>query len=109
MIAFAGISVPSDFPGGYYLAIGLALLGSVGYGVAHYSADPTTAAADINDVLKALTQAVQDLKTAPVVQQPIDKNQLAVDVLGIISQLAVKASPTATSMPQTVSMPTLTS
>jgi len=58
--------------------------------------------------LKALTQAVQDLKTAPVVQQPIDKNQLTVDVLNIMSQLAVKASPITTSTSAAVSAPTLT-
>lgn len=107
LIAVAGISVPVDLPYGYYLAVALAIIGAAGYGIAHYSADPTTPSDDINVVLKALTQAIQDLKTAPVAQQPIDKYQLAIDVLNIMSQLAVKASPTSTPMPVAVSTSTL--
>jgi hypothetical protein len=102
LITLAGLSIPADLPGGAYLAIVLGILGAAGYGLAHYLADPTTVGTDISNVLKALTHAVQDLKTAPVIQQPIDKNQLAIDVLNIMSQLAIKASPTTTSMTATI-------
>ena len=102
LIAIAAITVPADFPYGAIIAIVFALLGVAGYAMAHYLADPTTAAADINCVLQGMTKAVQDLKTAPVVQQPIDKDQLAVDVLNIMTQLAsakVSASTPTTSTP----------
>jgi len=99
LIALAAISLPADLPYGAIVAVVLAFLGALGYATAHYLADPTTVAADVNDVLRGLTVAIQDLKRATVIQPPIDKNQLAVDVLQIMSQLATKVQPSASVAP----------
>ncbi len=78
LIGLVAITVPADFLYEAISAIIFVLLGVTDYVIAHYLADPTTTAVDINSVLQGLTKSVQDLKTAPIVQQPIDKNQLAV-------------------------------
>lgn len=64
-LALAMISIPADFPYAIYITVILGVIGSFGYAIAHYYADPTSAVTDTESVVNAVIAGVKTLKETP--------------------------------------------
>ena len=92
LIAIGMLTIPADLPYDSYIAAIVSLLGVIGYALAHYLADPTTATADLNTAIAGVTNTVNNIITANNQTTTINSSELTADATALVSQLVTKYS-----------------
>jgi len=105
LIAIGMLTIPADLPYDSYIAAIVSLLGVIGYALAHYLADPTTATADLNTAIAGVTNTVNNIMTANNQTTTINPAALTADATALISQLVTKYSQAKTTANNPAPMP----
>ncbi len=87
LIVLGTLSLPADLPYAVFVAITFEFLGVLGYALAHYLADPTTATADLQSVTTAITSAITQAQQAKSTPQSQSQPAPKVDVAGLTAEI----------------------
>ena len=100
LIVLGTLSLPADLPYAVYVAVIFEFVGVLGYALAHYLADPTTASADLQSVTTAITSAITQAQQAKATPEPLPAPK--VDVAGLTAEITAM-------IPQIIEKYTITS
>jgi len=105
LIVLGMLTIPTDLHYADYIASIMSLCGVLGYALAHYLADPTTATADLNTAIQGVANTIISVRNtaapAGTKAQAVDPNVLAADVTSMLSQLVTKYSQAQAAAPTT--------
>jgi hypothetical protein len=110
LIVLGTLSLPADLPYAVFVAIVFEFLGVLGYALAHYLADPTTATADLQSVTTAITSAITQAQQAKTTPQPqpapkVDVAGLTAEITSMIPQIIEKYTSLAANPPTAAATP----
>jgi len=111
LIVLGTLSLPADLPYAVYVAVIFEFVGVLGYALAHYLADPTTASADLQSVTTAITSAITQAQQTKATPEPqpapkVDVAGLTAEITAMIPQIIEKYTTTTASLSAASPQPT---